>query len=147
MSPTRRNRHATIALTVGVAAVSWVLVTQLAGVNLTVKFPHSSPSSVAFGAVVAAAASATMAGWVLLAALERLVPRPLVAWRWLAAVVVLVSLSAPAAFATTLPAAAGLIAIHLAVGTTAVTGFSLAGRNVAVNAPTGTPGRLVRRSA
>lgn len=147
MSRIRRNRHVAVAVTVGVAALSWVLVTRLAGVNLTVKFPHSSPSAVAFGAVVAAAATTTMAGWVLLAVLERFVPRPLVTWRWLAAAVVLLSLGLPVAFATTFAAATGLIVIHLAVGVTASAGFSLSGTNVGEDRPAGIPARLARRSA
>jgi len=147
MSRTRRNRHAAVAATIGVAALSWVLVTRAAGVSLAVKFPHSAPSTVALGAVIGAAATTTMAGWVLLAALERTISRPLVTWRWLAAGVVLASLALPVAFAATFAAAAGLIAIHVAVGLTALTGFSLSGKDVLVEGPVALSARVARRSA
>lgn len=147
MSRTFRNRHAAVAATVAVAALSWVVVTRVAGVSLVVKFPHSGPSTVALGAVVAAAATTTMAGWVSLAAMERLLARPLTAWCWLAAAVVLASLALPVVFAATFAAAVGLIAIHVAVGVTAMAGVSLSRRDVLFEAPAGLRARVARRGA
>jgi hypothetical protein len=121
---TRRLRHATVAATSAVATASWAVVTHLAGVHLTVRFPHSAASTVELGTIVLAAVTTTLLGWGLLAALETRIVRPQRAWTIAAAGVLLVSLALPIAFATTTAAAVGLVVIHLAVATVAVTGLA-----------------------
>ena len=126
MPTTRRLRHATVAATALSAAASWAVVTQVAGVHLGVRFPHSSATTVALGTIVAAAAGATLLGWGLLAVLETMTSHARRVWATVAVAVFLVSLALPIAFATTTAAAAGLAAIHLAVASVAITGLSLA---------------------
>ena len=124
MLTTRRLRHATVGATSIAAAASWALVTQLAGVHLTVRFPHSAATTVGIGTIVAAAAATTLLGWGLLAALETRATQPRRIWTMAAAAVLLVSLALPIAFATTTAAAVGLVTIHLAVAAVAVTGLA-----------------------
>ncbi len=124
MSITRRNRHAAVAATVATAAASWAVVTQVAGVHLGVHLPGASPTTVALGPAIGAAATTTVLGWGVLALLETRVSRPRRTWVALALAVLLVSLALPVAFAATTAAAAGLVAIHLAVGAVAITGLA-----------------------
>ena len=124
MLTTRRLRHATVGATSIAAAASWALVTHLAGVHLTVRFPHSAATTVGIGTIVAAAAATTLLGWGLLAALEARARQPRKIWVAAAVAVFLVSLALPIAFATTAAAAAGLVTIHLAVAAVAVTGLA-----------------------
>ena len=120
----RRLRHATVAATAAAAAASWALVTHVAGVHLTVRFPHSAATTVGLGTIVAAATAATLLGWGLLAALETRVTQPRKTWTMAAVAVLLASLALPNAFATTTAAAVGLVTIHLAVAAVAVIGLA-----------------------
>jgi hypothetical protein len=124
MSNIRRNRHATVAAVVATAAASWAAVTQVAGVHLGVQFPGSGPTSVALGATIGAAATATVVGWAVLAVVEKRVSGPRRTWVTLAVAALAVSLGLPAAFATTTAAAIGLAAIHVAVAAVAITGLA-----------------------
>jgi hypothetical protein len=121
---TRRLRHATVTATSVTAAASWAVVTHVAGVHLTVRFPHSAATTVGLGTIVPAAVAITLLGWGLLAALETRVTQPRRIWTIAAVAVLLVSLALPIAFATTTAAAVGLVAIHLAVAAVAVTGLA-----------------------
>ncbi len=124
MSVIRRNRHAAVAATVATAAVSWAVVTQVAGVHLGVQFPGSSPTTVALGPAIGAAATSTLLGWAVLALLETTASRPLRTWIAVAVAALVVSLSLPVAFATTASATLGLAAIHIAVAAVAITGLA-----------------------
>ena len=126
MLTTRRLRHATVAATSVAAAASWAVVTQVAGVHLTVRFPHSAATTVGLGTIVPAAVTITLLGWGLLAALETRATQPRRIWTMAAVAVLLVSLALPIAFATTTAAAVGLVTIHLAVAAVAVTGLAWA---------------------
>jgi hypothetical protein len=121
---TRRLRHTTVAAAAASAAASWMVVTQLAGVHLAVRFPHSSATTVGLATTVSAAAGATLLGWGLLAALERMTSRARRVWAIVAVAVFLLSLALPIAWATTTAAAAGLAVIHLAVASVAITGLT-----------------------
>jgi hypothetical protein len=124
MSIIRRNRHAAVAATVATAAVSWAVVTQVAGVHLGVQFPGSRPATVALGPAIGAAATSTLLGWAALALLETTASRPRRTWIAAAVAALVVSLSLPVAFATTASAALGLAAIHVAVAAVAITGLA-----------------------
>lgn len=119
----RRNRHLTVSATVAGAAASWAVVTQVAGVHLGVRFPHSAATTVALGPVIGASVTATLLGWVVLAVMEPRVANPRRNWTVVALAVAAASLALPAAFATTLAAAAGLASIHMIVAAVAITGM------------------------
>jgi heme A synthase len=124
MSIIRRNRHAAVAATAATAAASWAVVTQVAGVHLGVQFPGSSPTTVALGPTIGAAATSTVLGWATLALLETRASRPRRTWVAVAVAALVVSLSLPVAFATTASAALGLAALHVAVAAVAITGLA-----------------------
>src|ERR1017187_8744442 len=75
-----RNRHAAVATAAATAAAFWVVVTQVAGVHLGVQFPGSSPTTVALGPTIGAAATSTVLGWAALALLETTASRPRRTW-------------------------------------------------------------------
>jgi len=124
MSIVSRNRHAAVAATAATAAASWAVVTQVAGVHLGVQFPGSSPTTVALGPTIGAAATSTLLGWATLALLEKRASRPRRTWVAVAVAALVVSLSLPVAFATTASAALGLAALHVAVAAVAITGLA-----------------------
>lgn len=126
MPTTRQIRHATVAATSLSAAAAWGIVTHVAGVHLTVRFPHSATTTVGLGTICAAGAVAALLGWALLATLERKAAHPRRLWVMTAAVFVFASLGLPIAFATTASALVGLVTIHLTVALFAVAGFAWA---------------------
>jgi hypothetical protein len=121
---TRHLRHATVAATAVSTAATWAIVTHVAGVQLGVRFPHSAPTTVGLGTVLAAASIATLLGWASLAILEKRLTHSRKVWVLAAVVVFLASLSLPLAFATTTSAVIGLATIHLTVAAIAVTGLA-----------------------
>ncbi len=118
--PTRtaRPRALTVLGTVLAAAGVW-LVLSLTGVPLAVDVPGRS--SVGLPDVVVAALVAGLAGWALLAALERWTRRARRIWRIVAVGVLAVSLLGPVTSATTIASVGGLIALHVAVGAALLT--------------------------
>ena len=120
-APPRKARR---ALGVGVAAALglavWTIADPVLGTDLAVRTGGSGTAPLAVGpvAVVVTAILAGLAGWGLLALLERLAPRVAgKAWRVTAAVVLLISLLGPLGgvdAATKLT----LLALHLTVGLT-----------------------------
>lgn len=124
MFTTRRIRHATIPVTGASGAASWAIVAHVARVHLSVRFPHSAVSTVGLGTIVAAASVTALLGWGLLTVLERRARNPRKIWLATAVLVFLASLSLPIAFATTVSATFGLIAIHFIVAVVAVTGLA-----------------------
>ncbi len=124
MSNTRLRRTATVVASAAVGAASWAVATQLAGVRLGVQFPPADPSTVGVAATAGAAVAATTLGWALLALLETRVLRPRRSWIGTALAVVMASLAFPLAFATGASALLGLVTIHLAVATVAITGLA-----------------------
>lgn len=124
MPTTRHVRHATVGATAVSTGVSWAVLTHVAGVQLSVRFPHSAPTTVGLGTILAAASVATLLGWASLAILEKTATHPRKVWVLAAVVVFLASLSLPLAFATTTSAVIGLVTIHLTVAAIAVTGLA-----------------------
>ena len=98
----------------------------LAGVSLRVQ-SGSSTQSVGAAAVVAVSVLAGLAGWALLAALQRLVGRPRRWWTSTALVVLALSLLGPLGQGVGTAATCTLVAMHLAVGTVLI--LQLPGRH------------------
>lgn len=124
-APTRRrhdHRLHTVLGTVAAAAVAWTVLREVADVDLAVTSP--SPTTVGLPAVVATALFVGLAGWGLLVALERWTRRPLRTWRIIAAVGFVLSLAGPIGSAATLPAAGGLITLHVVVAAALLTGLT-----------------------
>lgn len=132
MLTTGRIRHATVAASAVSSAACWAVVAHVAGVHLSIQFPHSAISTVGVGTIVAAASVATLLGWGLLTALERRARNPRKTWITVAVVAFFASLGLPIAFATTTSAMIGLIAIHLTVVVVAATGLVWAAPRVGV---------------
>jgi len=124
MPLTRLHRPIVVAAAAGAAAAAWAVVTRIAGVRLVVQFPHAHPSSVGLAAAAGAAAVAGIVGWVLLALLESRASRPRRTWIGAAVAGTVASLALPILFASGGAALLGLVAIHLAVATVAIAGFS-----------------------
>ncbi|MGH3165401.1 MAG: DUF6069 family protein [Trebonia sp.] len=112
------------------AAIVWAIEVPLLGIRLSIRFGAMRPETVVAGQVVGAAIVAALLGWLLLAVLERRLPRSRATWTGAAVAVLIVSLALPLAAATTTSAAAGLIALHLAVGAAVIPGMSIPGRSV-----------------
>jgi hypothetical protein len=121
---TRHLRHATVAASAVSAAAAWAIVSHVAEVHLSVRFPHSSSTTVGLGTIVAAASVAALLGWASLAVLEKTVRHSRRVWVLAAVGVLFASLSLPIAFATTTSALVGLVTIHLAVAAVTVTGLA-----------------------
>jgi hypothetical protein len=98
----------------GVALVGWLIARAAAHISLTV---HTGTSDTVIGpaAVIAASLVAGLAGWALLAILERHCARPRRWWTIVAVAVFVLSLSGPFGSATSSSAAWALAAIHLCV--------------------------------
>lgn len=115
----RRHRAANVLGTVAAATGAWAVLTQLGGVDLAAGSP---PVTVGLAAVVLTAAAVALAGWALLAALERWSRTPVRTWRIVGLAVLLVSLAGPITLATG-PAVGGLITLHAVVGAAVLTGL------------------------
>jgi uncharacterized protein DUF6069 len=111
----RRHRALTVLGALVAATGVWAVVRQVGGTDLAVAGPDG-PTAVGLPAVLLAALVAGLAGWALLAALERWVRRPHRTWRVVAVAVLGLSLLGPVASASTPAAAGGLVALHVAVG-------------------------------
>lgn len=124
----RRGRRA-LAVTGGIVAALavWTVAVPLAGVDLTVRTGGETRPFDA-GTVTPSALLAGLAGWALLAALERFTGRARRTWTIIAVVVLVLSLSGPlgngADTATTLV----LAAMHLVVGAVLILGLRRSAR-------------------
>lgn len=98
------------------ALLLWAIVVPLAGVKLTVDSGEVTP-----GSVIAAALVAGLAGWGLLAVLERVTARPVILWTWIAGVFLLLSLVGPLTLATTGTSTAVLASMHVTTGAVLIT--------------------------
>lgn len=111
------------------AAVAWAIEVPVLGIRLSIRFGAMHPQTVVAGQIVGAAVVASLLGWLLLAVLERRVPRARAAWTGAALGVLLLSLALPVAAATTTSAVIGLIVLHLAVGAAVIPGMSRTARH------------------
>ena len=98
-----------------VAAVTvWVVAVPVLGIELTFRFGNTAPQTVVFGAVVGMALVASLAGWGILAALERRMSNAREIWTAVALVVLVASLGLPLAAGTTISSQIALAMMHLA---------------------------------
>jgi hypothetical protein len=110
-------------VTVLVAPVAAMLIWLVQGPHLTVR-TGEGVVQVGPAAVIATSLAAGLAGWLLLAILERYSARPRRTWLVVAIAVLAMSLLGPIQYAVTVPTAGALIAMHAVVGTILITGLS-----------------------
>lgn len=118
VGPALAARRTTRLTAIGIAVVAAVLVwgiALLAGVELTVQQP-SGAMEIGILPVVVLPAVAGLAGWALLAALERYTPRAKTAWTVGAVVFVVASLVGPLMADAPIATRLTLAAMHLVVG-------------------------------
>lgn len=110
------RRLATVLGAVAAPAALWWIAGSLAGIEMTANV-GGGPAPVGPLAVVIAALVAALAGWALLAVLERTTRRPRAAWTWTAATVLALSLAGPLTSSSSGPAGTlTLVAMHLVTG-------------------------------
>lgn len=113
--PHRRTRALAVAAATVAALTVWTIARPLAGAALTVN-TGSGTQHVGPAAVVIASIVIGLAGWALLATLEKLTPRTArTAWTVTALAVLLLSLTAPITSGITAGTATTLASMHVAV--------------------------------
>ncbi len=115
VAPLARTRALSVAAAVAAAAGVWVLAVPLLGLHLEVRFGTGAPQTVGLGLVLGASLIASLAGWGLLAMLERRSARARTIWTAAAFAVLLASLSLPLTAGTTASTKVVLALMHLAV--------------------------------
>lgn len=117
--PRRRARVIAVAVAVGAALVLWAVVEVVFGHDLhgPVLDPAAEPIDVGPGLVLVGSLGASLAGWALLAVLERFASRARLLWLVVAVIVLVASLGGPLG-GTGAEASdrAALVALHLVVG-------------------------------
>jgi uncharacterized protein DUF6069 len=112
----RAERALTVLAAALAGAVVWSLASPLAGVTLAARSgPGGAVQQVGLTSVVLASLLAGLAGWALLAVLERFTRRVRAVWTSSALAVLAVSLGGPLS-ATSAAATAALFCLHIAVG-------------------------------
>lgn len=102
------------------AALTWLAEVPLLGIHLTFRFGTGHIQTISLGQVIGVALAASLLGWLLLALMERRTPRARPLWTAIALIALAASLALPLTAATTTAATAGLIAMHLAVGSAVI---------------------------
>jgi hypothetical protein len=97
------------------ALAVWAIAHPLAGVDLGVRM-NGSVEEVTPTPIVIVSVLAGLAGWALLAVLERSARRAKTVWTAIAAVALLLSLAGPLTSAVTTAATVALLCMHLVVG-------------------------------
>lgn len=113
----RRNRVTAVGAAVAAALVVWVVAAPVLRVDLAVP-SGTQTMQIGVGLVIVNALVAALAGWALLALLERFTSRPRTVWTVVAVLTLLVSFNGPlvAAGAASTATKLTLAAMHLAVG-------------------------------
>jgi hypothetical protein len=101
-----------------------MVAARLADVDLLVR-AGGGTEAVGPGAVVVSALLAGLAGWALLALLERFTSRARTVWLVVAAVVLLLSLAGPLGAGADAATTAVLVGMHLAVGAVLIPGLAV----------------------
>ncbi|WP_146605701.1 DUF6069 family protein [Micromonospora craterilacus] len=110
-----------------IAAAGFTILRSTAGIELAAR-TGTAVRPVTLPAVLTAAAVSALAGWALLALLERLTGRARVVWTVGAVAVLLLSLLAGPTAGITVGAKVGLALLHLAVGAVVIGGMRWRGR-------------------
>ncbi|KAB8194667.1 hypothetical protein FH608_015910 [Nonomuraea phyllanthi] len=120
-TPMRRLLLTVIGAPAAALAV-WALAVPLAGITLTARM-GAAPQPVGPVLVIVASLVAGLAGWALLAVLERRATRPGRNWTIIALVVLVLSLSGPLTSAVGAAATVVLLLMHLVVGAVLIPGL------------------------
>lgn len=123
MNTTIRRLLLTVIGAPAAALAVWALAVPVAGTTLTVRMGDGT-QPVGPAPVVVASLLAGLAGWTLLAVLERFAPRPARIWTITALIVLALSLFGPAGSAVGIVATLVLILLHLIVGAVLVPGLA-----------------------
>lgn len=118
-----RARGLIVVGAVGAALAGWLVTVPLLGIDLRVQPGGGAAQTVEAATVLAVSLTAAVAGWALLALLERSTRRARTTWTVLAAVVLLLSLAGPLTGAVTAAAGFVLAALHLLVGAVLIPGL------------------------
>jgi len=116
----RRTRALAVASATVAALIVWLIAKLLFGISLTIPMAGRAQTiEVGWGAVIVTSLVASLAGWGLLALLERFSPRARTAWMVIAAAVLLLSFTGPlfAASAANAGTRVTLALMHTAVAT------------------------------
>ena len=92
----------------------------LLGIHLNFSFGAGHIQTIAIGQVIGVTVAASLFGWLLLALLERRTPHARLLWTTIALATLAASLALPLGAATTSSAIAGLIVMHVTVGTAVI---------------------------
>ena len=111
----RSTRALAVASATLAALLVWAVEVSAFGLNLRVQFPSGAPQGVGLEAVGMSALAGSLAGWALLAILERTTNRARTTWTLIAVLALLASLTAPLGFGITLSSKLGLALLHLTV--------------------------------
>lgn len=123
VTPSRRARALTVLAAVAAAVASWVVAVPLAGADLAVTQDGRS-AEVGAPMVVAFSLVASLAGWALLALLERgLRDRAGRIWTTIAGVVLVLSLIPPLTVEASTGTRLTLAAMHVVVGAVLIAGL------------------------
>ncbi|WP_431935262.1 DUF6069 family protein [Micromonospora sp. RP3T] len=118
----RRDRLLTVLAATVATLLGWVVAVPLAGVELVARSgdgeQHVTPFAVAVSTLLAG-----LAGWALLALLERFTGRARTVWTAVAALVLLLSLLGPLGGGAGGPATVALVALHVVAGAVLVPGL------------------------
>jgi len=123
---TRIQRAAAVAGATVAALVAWTFIHVVSDIDLAVR-GGGSITHVGAGAVAATTILVGLAGWALLAVLERFTARPRPLWIGIAIVVFLVSLLGPTG-GVNAAAIGSLAALHAIVAATLIAGLSRTAR-------------------
>jgi len=111
----RRNRILGVAGATLAAVAVWAIEVPLLGIRLETQFGNAAPQAVGIAAVVVSSLAGSLAGWGLLALLERRFARARAIWTGIAIAVLLASFSLPLSAGTTTSTKVALAMMHLAV--------------------------------
>ena len=111
----RRNRILGVAGATLAAVAVWAIEVPLLGIRLETQFGNAAPQGVGIAAVVVSSLVGSLAGWGLLALLERRFAQARAIWTGIAIAVLLASFSLPLSAGTTTSTKVALAMMHLAV--------------------------------
>ncbi|GAA4415238.1 hypothetical protein GCM10023169_01370 [Georgenia halophila] len=115
-----RSHRLGVAIVAGLAGfVVWLIAVPLLDIEILTGSPDGG-SVVGPGAVLVSGIAASLAGWCVLALLERFTARPRRTWTIVALAVLVLSMSGPLMETQSTAAAATLVAMHLAVAAVAI---------------------------
>lgn len=120
----RRVRAVGVAGAVLAATAVWLIADPLLGNRLAVEtWNGNGPTTVELSHVVITSLIASLAGWAMLAGLERITVRARRIWALTASLFLLLSITGPAGSSTTGATAVALVLMHLAVGAVLIATF------------------------